>query len=179
MLEYGMTFRVVCETDASAGRAMATNNEADLGTKMIDLTRMTSLLKGTPLQPPMGWSSWMVATTLHAVATAAKDCRVSIWNARNMCETNGWFWICVGMVIAILTVMSGGLTVCISHFRRLQSAEGDRQECCVATSNKNEPKHHETVFQIQTAWNPVVNGVACGMGSASIVWTAAPSILSM
>ena len=30
------------------------HNEADLGTKMVDLRRMTSLLKGTPLQPPMG-----------------------------------------------------------------------------------------------------------------------------
>ena len=49
----------------------------------------------------------MVATTLLAVAEAAKDCRVLIWNVRNMCETSGWFWICVGMVIAILTVLSG------------------------------------------------------------------------
>ena len=30
-------------------------NEADLGTKMIDLRRMTSLLKGTPFRPPIGW----------------------------------------------------------------------------------------------------------------------------
>ena len=93
-----MTFNVVCETDASAGRAMATrrgvgrvrnldarlswleqlcaesvvevrarpgeHNEADLGAKMVDLRRMTSLLKGTPLRPPMGWSSWLVAATL-------------------------------------------------------------------------------------------------------------------
>ena len=36
---------------------------------------------------------------------AAKDCRVLIWN---MCEGSGWFWICVGMVIVILTVLSGG-----------------------------------------------------------------------
>ena len=26
---------------------------------------------------------------------------------------------------------------------------------------KNELKHHEKVLQIRTAWNPVVNGVAC------------------
>ena len=84
------------------------HNEADLGTKMVDLRRMTSLLKGTPLRPPMGWSSWMVAATLTAVAEAAKDCRVLIWNVRNMCETSGWFWICEGMVIVILTVLSGG-----------------------------------------------------------------------
>ena len=90
MVEYGLTLKVVCETDASAGRAMATSrgvggvrhldarllwrqqlcaegvvevrarpgehNEADLGTKTADLTRMTSLLKGAPLGPPMGWS---------------------------------------------------------------------------------------------------------------------------
>ena len=118
MLEFGLTFKAVCETDASAGRAMATrrgvgrvrhldarllwlqqlcaegvvivrarpggHNEADLGTKMVDLRRMTSLLKGAPLRQPMGWRSWMVATTLPAFAEAAKDCRVSIWNVRNM-----------------------------------------------------------------------------------------------
>ena len=85
MLEYGLTSKVVCETETSAGRAMATrrvvgrvrhldawlqqlcaegvvkvrarpgkHNEADLGTKMVDLRRMTSLLKGTALRPPMG-----------------------------------------------------------------------------------------------------------------------------
>ena len=90
MVEFGLTFNVVCETDASAGRAMATrrgvgrvrhldarllwlqqlcakgvvqvrarpgeHNESDLGTKMVDLRRMTSLLTGTPLGPPMGRS---------------------------------------------------------------------------------------------------------------------------
>ena len=56
----------------------------------------------------MSWSSWMVAATLTAVAEAAKDCRVLIWNARNLCETSGWFWICGGMVIVIQTVLSGG-----------------------------------------------------------------------
>ena len=82
MVEFGLTFDVVCETDASAGRAMATrcgvgrvrrldarllwlqqlcaegvvqvrarpgeHNEADLGTKMVDLRRMTSLFKEHP-----------------------------------------------------------------------------------------------------------------------------------
>ena len=33
---------------------------------------------------------------------------VSLWNVRNVRETNGWFWICVGMVIVVLTVLSGG-----------------------------------------------------------------------
>ena len=33
------------------------HNEADLRTKMVDLRRMTSLSKRTPLRPPMGWSS--------------------------------------------------------------------------------------------------------------------------
>ena len=74
---------------------------------MVDLRRMTSLLKRTPLRPPMGWSSWMVAATVPTVAEAAKDCRVQIWNVRNLCETSGWFWICVGMVIVILMVLSG------------------------------------------------------------------------
>ena len=92
-VECGLTLKG--ETDASAGRALATrrgvgpvrhldarllwlqqlcaegvvavraklgeHNEADLGTKMVDLRRMTLLLKGTPFRPPMWWSSWMVA----------------------------------------------------------------------------------------------------------------------
>ena len=141
VLWWNMTFNVVCVTDASAGRAMATrrgkgrvrhldarllwlqqlcaegvvkvrsrpgeHNEADLGTKMVDLMRMTSLLKGTPLRPPMCWSSWMVAASFPEVAEATRDCHVSIWNVRNVCETSGWFWICVGAVIAILMVLSG------------------------------------------------------------------------
>ena len=48
----------------------------------------------------------MVAASFPEVE-AARDGRVSIWNVRNVCETNGWFWICVGMVIVILTVLSG------------------------------------------------------------------------
>ena len=178
MVEHGMTFNVVCETDASAGRAMTTrrgvghvrhldarlmwlqqlcaevvvavrarpgeHNEADLGTKMVDLRRMTSLLKGTPLRPPMGWSSWMVATTLRAVAEAAKDCREAIWNVSNMCETSGWFWTCVGMVIAILTVLSGG------PFANPISDDCSRQKetdenAAWRRPMKNEPKHHEKV----------------------------------
>ena len=143
MVEYGMTFNVVCETDASAGGAMARrgvgrvshsdarllrlqqlcaqgvvevrarpgeHNEEDLRTKMVDLRRMTSLLKATPLRPPVGWSSWMVATTLTAVAGAAKDCRVLIWNVRNMCETSDGHCDPDGVVRR---------TVCESHFRRL------------------------------------------------------------
>ena len=106
IVEYRMTFNVVCETDASAGRPMATrrgvgrvrhsdarllwlqqlcaegvvnvrgkpgeHNEADLGTKMVYWRRMTSLLKGTRLRPPMGWSSWMVAATSHRACRGSK-----------------------------------------------------------------------------------------------------------
>ena len=82
------------------------HNEADLESKMID---STLLLKGTPLRPPMSSSSWssrMVAASFTRVE-AARDCRVSTWNVGSICETNGWFWICVGTVIAILTVLSG------------------------------------------------------------------------
>ena len=62
-------------------------------------------------------------------------CRVSIWNVKNTCETNGWFRICVenGHRDPDGVVRS---TIWDFHFRRLQSAEGDRRECCVATSNE-------------------------------------------
>ena len=176
-MEYGMTFDVVCETDASAGRAVATrrgvghldarllwlqqlcaegvvevrarpgeHNEADLGAKMVDLRRVTSLLKGTPFRPPMGWSSWMVATTLPAVAEAAKDCRVSTWNVRNTCETSGWFWICVGMVIAVLTVLSDGPFAIPSSDDCSRQKETD-ENAAWRRPMKNEHKHHEKVFR--------------------------------
>ena len=53
------------------------------------------------------------------------------------------------MVIATLTVLSGR-TVCES------------QNAAWRRPMKNELKHHEQVVQIRTAWNLVVNGVACG-----------------
>ena len=106
----GQCHETWCRPRASLGCAtvVAAAVEADLGTMMVDLRRMTSLLKRRPLRPPMGWSSWMVAATLPAVAQAAKYCRVLTRNVRNMCEMSGWFWICVGMVIVILMVLSGG-----------------------------------------------------------------------
>ena len=111
-----------------------THNEADMGTKMVDLKRMTTLLKGTPLRPPMGWSSWLVAS-LPAVAEAAKDCRVSIWNVGDICETSGWYWVCVGMVIALLMVLSGGPIVNpISD--DWKSTEGDRRGCTMESKGR-------------------------------------------
>ena len=77
-----------------------------LESKMID---SALLFKGTPFRPPMSSSSWslrMVAASFPQVE-AARDSHVSIWNVRNVCETNGWFWTCVGTVIAILTMLSG------------------------------------------------------------------------
>ena len=104
----------------------------------------------------------MVATTLTAVAEAAKDYRVLIWNVRNMCETSGWFWICMGMVIAILTVLSGGL------FANPISDDCSRQKetdenAAWRRPMKNELKHHEGCSDPDSAWNPVANGVDCGL----------------
>ena len=75
-------------------------------TKKMD---STLLLKGTSLRPPLSSSSWslrMVAASFPEVE-AARDCRMLMWNVRNVCETNDWFWICVGMIIVILTELSG------------------------------------------------------------------------
>ena len=126
MVEHGLTLKVVCETNVSAGRA-----------KMVDLRR----------------------TTLPAVAEAAKDCRVLIWDVRNMCETSGWFWICVDMVIAILTVLSGGLSATLHPDDCSRQKETDKNAAW-RRPMKNELQHREKVFHIRTAWNPVVNGAA-------------------
>ena len=88
----------------------------------------------------------MVATTLSAFAEAATDCRVFIWNVRNMCETSGWFWICVGMVIAILTVLSGGPFVNPIPDDCSWQKETD-ENAAWRRPMKNELKHHEKVFR--------------------------------
>ena len=129
----------VCETVASAGRAMTTRRcvgrVRHLDARLLWLQQLCAegvlqvrakagehneankngrfeandlaFERNTP-STPMGWSLWMLAATHTAVAEEAKDCRVLIWNVKNMCETSCWFWICVGMVIVILTVLSGG-----------------------------------------------------------------------
>ena len=141
MVEHGMTFNVVCETDASAGRAMATrrdvghvrhldarllwlqqlcaegvvqvrarpgeHNEADLGTKMVDFKANDLAFERNTPSTANGLELMVGGGDSPTVAEAAKNCRVLIWNVRNMCETSGWFWICVGTVIVILTVLSG------------------------------------------------------------------------
>ena len=100
----------------------------------------------------------MVATTLPAVAEAAKDCRVFIWKVRNMCETSGWFGICVGMVIAILTVLSSGpFANPISDDCSWQK-ETD-ENAAWRRPMKNELKHHEKVFRSGLCVEPCVD---CG-----------------
>ena len=134
-------------------------NEADLESKKI---YSTLLLKGTPLGPQMSSSSWslrMVAASFPEVE-AARDCRVSIWNVRNVCETNGWFWICVGMVMAILTVLSGvpsGISIsddCSQQKETDENAAWRRQMERARTPCR--------IFKIRTtAWNPDGTGVTC------------------
>ena len=104
-----MTFNVVCETDPSAGRdghetqwrlqqfAQKAWSKFFPGlestTRQTWEQRWTSLLKGTHLRPPKGWSSWMVARTLTVVAEAAKDCHVLIWNVRRVAGSGSvWEW---------------------------------------------------------------------------------------
>ena len=86
----------VVEMRARAGE----HNEADMGTKMVDLRRMTSLSMETALRPPMGWRSWVAMATLVTNA-AAEDCRATtdLMNgeeSRNGVETE------TSLVIALL-----------------------------------------------------------------------------
>ena len=90
MVEYGMTSNVVCETDASAGRAMATRRGVGL-VRHLD----TRLL----------WLQQLCAEGV--VEVRARPC-IDLEREEHVRDTSGWFWICVGMVIAVLTVLSSG-----------------------------------------------------------------------
>ena len=101
----------------------------------------------------------MVAASFSEVE-APRDSRVSIWNVRNVCETNGWFWICVGMVIVILTVLSSVPSgISISHDCSQQ------QETDKNAAWRRQMKRARTpcrIFKIRiAAWNPDGYGVVC------------------
>ena len=94
------------------------------------------------------------------VAETAKDCRVLIWNVRNVCETNGLFWICVGMVIVILTVLSGAPSGISISDDWSQQEETDKNAAW-----RRQMKRARTPCRISkiwtTAWNPDFTGVIC------------------
>ena len=105
------------------------------------------------------WSLRMVAASFPKV-DAARDCRVLMWNVRNVYETNGWFWICVGMVIAILTVVSSvppGISISDDCN---QQKETDKNAAW-----KHQMKRARTPCRISrvrtTAWNLDGTGVIC------------------
>ena len=142
------------------------HNEEDLKSKMVD---STLLLKGTPLRPPMSWSPWMVAASFPAVAEAARDCRVSIWNVRNNARRMAGFWICVGMVIAILMVLSGGPSGMSISDDCSQHKETDNN-----VAWRRQMKRARTPCRIlkirTTTWNPGGTGVACGRKICKCCW---------
>ena len=104
VVDHGMTFNMVCETDPSVGRAMATRRGVGrlrhLDARLFWLQQLCAegvvevrarlvgrfgnkdcrseandlAFERNTLRPPIGWSTWMEATTLTAVA----DCRVLI-----------------------------------------------------------------------------------------------------
>ena len=99
-----------------------------------------------------------------------------------MCETSGWFWICVGMVIAILTVLSGGpfanpiLDDCSWQKETDENAAWRRpmknaDDCSWQKETdenaawrrpmKNELKHHEKVFRCGLCVEPCCE--RCGL----------------
>ena len=101
----------------------------------------------------------MVAASFPAIE-AARDCRASIWNGRNICETNGWFRICVGMVIAILTVLSGvpfGISISDDCSQQKETDENPAW--------RRQMKRARTPCRISkiqtTAWNLDGTGVIC------------------
>ena len=145
MVEYGMTFKAVCETDASARRAMAMrrgagrarlldarllclqqlcaegvvrvrarpgeHNEADLGTKMVRFEANDIAFERNTPSATKGLELMDGGDETHRACTANNRLQCLDLNVRNMCETSGWFWICVGkVVIAIVTVLPGRLS---------------------------------------------------------------------
>ena len=125
----------------------------------------------------------MVAASFPEVE-AATNCRVSIWNVTNERETNGWFWICVGMVRVILTVLSGvpsGISISDDYSQQKEIDENAAWQRRMKRARI--PCRISKI--LTTAWNPdgicVVcrsvkpadaggTGVACGRKSCKCCW---------
>ena len=128
----------------------------------VEEDRFDFAVERDTLRPSLSSSSWslrMVAASFSAIE-AARDCRVSIWNVRNVCETNGCFWICVRVVIAILTVLSGvpsGISISDDCSQQKETAENAAWRC--------QMKRARTSCRISkmrtSAWNPDGAGVNC------------------
>ena len=83
---------------------------------------------------------------------------VSIWNVRNICETNGCFRICVGLVIAILMVLSG------VPFRDFSISDdcSQQKESAACRRQMKRARTPCRISKIQTtAWNPDGTGAIC------------------
>ena len=116
-----MTFNVVCETDASAGRAMATRRgvgrvrhlDARLWLQQLcaesvfqvrarpgehnEADLETKICRFQMIDLAFERKTPSTANGLELMDggdDSLKDCRVLVRNVRNMCETSGWFWIC-------------------------------------------------------------------------------------
>ena len=104
--------------------------------------------KKNPFRPPVGWSSWMVAATIHTVREAAKDCHVLSQHVRADDETSNWFWVCLRLELVFLTVLSGGLTATlITDGRRRrkvadeEAAHGVHTVASARATNREEFRH--------------------------------------
>ena len=93
----------------------------------------------------------------------------------NMCETSGWFWICVGIVIVILMVLSGRPFVNpIGQMTEVGKRRPMRmlRDCIQWKMSSSQIwTLRETLLRVMR------NCEIADMRSARIVWTAARSIL--
>ena len=78
-----------------------------------------------------------------------------------MCETSGWFWICVGIVIAILTVLSGGPVANPISNDCSRQKETD-ENAAWRRPMKMSSSIMRRCSDPDSAWNLVADGMDCG-----------------
>ncbi|CAK0793479.1 unnamed protein product [Prorocentrum cordatum] len=117
------------------------SNEADLGTKMVDIQRVTKLMKTTSLRPPGGWGCWVVAAACEK-ATAANDCSVGLYKYDGaMDRTSGSVfesWVLVALIGMGVLLLFLGLACgyAVGRCCSPRSATGERR--CVESTQTEE-----------------------------------------
>jgi hypothetical protein len=96
------------------------DNEADIGTKHLDLKRMTMLMKRTPLRPPKGWLQWVIAAGFRGASadkSLVETCVVESYTLKEDIEFKAWA-ASVALLLAVAMLITSCVLACLRKASR-------------------------------------------------------------
>ena len=116
-------------------------NEADIGTKHLDINRMTKLMKKSPLRPPKGWFQWVVASVGYRGAAAnnrvVDSSAVACYAVKEDIESQAWT---VGLAMLLAVAMLVCMMLAWARMA-LRESVGTKAEKAAQTSDQSSPAY--------------------------------------